>query len=227
MLFEFLSFGFLALILGLKHSFDADHLIAVSTILRKPRTLFSAMRIGASWAIGHMATATIITFLLFFFRESLLGDVLVHFEKIAGVMLVALGLWSLLDAMQFHRHAHGHGESNHSHWHLHLKKNVHAVWQEHRHEHRHMLGIGVIHGLAGNDELLLLFTASLGITSIGGILFGVGVFSVGVVLGMVAFSAAFSLPQIRMQSQKFYFWLSVSVGLLSAGYGAASLAGIS
>ena len=141
-------------------------------------------------------------------------------------MLVALGFWSLRDAVQLHRHAHEHNESNHSHWHVHLKKDAHTASHERRHEHRHMLGIGIIHGLASNGELLLLFTASLGITSIGGMLLGVGVFSVGVVFGMAAFSTAFSLPQIRFQSQKFYFWLSLAVGLLSVGYGAASLADI-
>ena len=94
---ELISFMVLALVLGFKHSYDSDHLIAVSNILRKVDSVKSSIRIGFSWAIGHMLTATTITITLFIFKKSFLNDVLPYFEKIVGIILIVLGILSLRD----------------------------------------------------------------------------------------------------------------------------------
>ncbi len=212
-MFGYLSFAFLALILGFKHSYDADHLIAVSNILRKSPSLRHSVKLGMSWALGHMLTATIITTLLYFFRESLLHSWLANFEKIVGVMLVVLGLLSLRDALFSHSHRHMHGKTLHSHTHAHTNEALGS------HDHQHIFGIGIIHGLASNDELLLLFTASLGVTTLGGILVGTGIFSLGVVLGMVLFSLFFSFPVIRLRGDLFYRIISFAAGSVGVFYG--------
>lgn len=166
-----------------------------------------------SWALGHMLTATIITTLLYFFRESLLHSWLANFEKIVGVMLVVLGLLSLRDALFSHSHRHMHGKTLHSHTHAHTNEALGS------HDHQHIFGIGIIHGLASNDELLLLFTASLGVTTLGGILVGTGIFSLGVVLGMVLFSLFFSFPVIRLRGDLFYRIISFAAGSVGVFYG--------
>ena len=211
------SFLLLALLLGFKHSYDADHVIAVSAILRKVKSFGSALKIGISWAIGHMITAAIITAMLFYFRESFLSGLLSHFEKIVGVMLIALGLWSLKDAIFFHSHSHRHGNTAHSHVHSHFHKSKHS------HLHKHMLGIGIVHGLASNDELLVLLTASLGVATFGGIMLGIGFFSIGVVLGMAVFSAFFAFPLVKLHSDRVYRLFSFATGAISVAYGALSL----
>lgn len=216
-MFGYLSFAFLALVLGFKHSYDADHLIAVSNLLRKSRSFASSARLGMSWAAGHMLTATIVTTLLYFFRESLLHKWLSNFDKVVGVMLIVLGLWSLKEALFQHSHRHRHGEVAHSHLHAHGRE------EANRHDHRHIFGIGIIHGLAGNDELLLLFTASLGVTTLGGILVGTGIFSLGVVLGMVLFSLFFSFPVIRLRGDLFHRIISFVAGSLGVFYGVMML----
>lgn len=208
-----LSFALLALTLGFKHSYDADHLIAVSNILRKIKTLKSAVKISTSWAIGHMITATIIMILLYVFRESVLNNILPHFEKIVGIMLIILGTISLISLFKVHGHKHKHNNIMHSHTHLHSRK------EEHNHYHKHMFGIGIVHGLASNDELLLLFTASLGVTSLGGILVGVGIFSIGVILGMITFVSLFMLPMIKINSDNVYKVISGITGIAGISYG--------
>ncbi|MBI2176207.1 hypothetical protein HYU40_02550 [Candidatus Woesearchaeota archaeon] len=214
---DYLSFAFLALVLGFKHSYDADHLIAVSSLLRKSASLKLSVKLGMSWAFGHMLTATIVTTLLYFFRESLLRSWLANFDKVVGVMLVVLGLWSLKDAFFQHSHRHRHGEMAHSHTHIHGRE------EDGRHAHRHIFGIGVIHGLASNDELLLLFTASLGVTTLGGILAGTAIFSLGVVLGMVLFALFFSFPIIRLRGDFFHRAISLVAGSLGVLYGVLML----
>ena len=86
-----------------------------------------------------------------------------------------------------------------------------------------MLGIGVIHGLASNDEILILLTASLGVATLGGIMLGIGMFSIGVVAGMVLFSVLLSIPVIKANSAGFYRIVSAATGLISIVYGASSL----
>ncbi|MEK6947167.1 MAG: hypothetical protein AABX32_06180, partial [Nanoarchaeota archaeon] len=68
-----LGFMALALVLGFKHSYDSDHLIAVSNILRKVDSIKSSVKVGFSWAVGHMITATVITVILYMFRETVLN----------------------------------------------------------------------------------------------------------------------------------------------------------
>ena len=180
----------------------------------------NSIKIGISWALGHMMTAGIITVALFYFRESFLTRLLPHFGKIAGVMLIMLGLWSLKDAAFFHSHAHSHDGIVHSHAHLHANSSRHS------HAHRHMLGIGIIHGLASNDELLILLTASLGVATFGGIMLGIGFFSIGVILGMAVFSAFFAFPLLKYNSEKVYRLFSLFTGAISIAYGTLSLASL-
>ena len=215
---EPIPFMLLTLALGFKHSYDADHLIAVSVILRKVNSVINAIKIGLSWAVGHMLTAGIITLLLFAFKESFLQNVLPYFEKIVGIILIILGLWGLKDVFFAHSHKHRHGNIVHSHLHIHDKNKNHSG-----HYHKHMLGIGVIHGLASNDEILILLTASLGVATLGGIMLGIGMFSIGVVAGMVLFSVLLSIPVIKANSAGFYRIVSAATGLISIVYGASSL----
>ncbi len=222
---ELISLAFLAFILGIKHSYDADHLIAVSTFLRKSNSIKNSVKLSASWAIGHMLTATIITILLFIFRESIITAILPHFEKIVGTMLILLGLWSLKDLFGMHTHKHTHGNITHNHNHFHFFKKIKSDLHQADHSHKHMFGIGIIHGLASNDELLILFTASLGITSLGGILVGVGIFSIGVVLGMILFSLLFTYPLLKVKSKLINFFIIWLVGSGSLVYGVLSLVG--
>ena len=213
---ELISFLLLALVLGFKHSYDPDHLIAVSNILRKVDSVKLAAKIGLNWAIGHMLTATIITILLFIFKESISSNILQHFEKVVGVMLIILGIISLKSILNFHSHRHKHDGIVHSHPHLHVK-------DKNNHSHAHMFGIGIIHGLASNDEILILLTASLAVTSLGGLLVGLGFFSIGVVLGMIFFAMIFSFPLIKLNSDKIYMAVSLITGSTGIAYGALML----
>ena len=213
---ELMPFAILALVLGFKHSYDADHLIAVSNILRRADSVKSSMKAGFSWAAGHMLTAAIITMLLFIFKKSFLNNVLPHFEKIVGLMLITLGILSLRDFFSFHSHRHSHGSIVHSHPHIHAK-------QDKNHSHRHIFGIGILHGLASNDELLALFAASLAVTSLGGLILALGFFSFGVVIGMVLFALIFSYPLIKMNSEKIYRLVSFGTGSAGILYGALML----
>lgn len=205
----------LALALGFKHSYDADHLVAVSNLLTRSNDLRKTARMSVSWAAGHMVTATVITVLLYEFRQTILQGVLSNFDLIVAVMLLVIGVLGLLVEFGFlHRHPHEHatedrGVASHSHLHLHLGRPS---------EHRTMFGIGIVHGLASNDELLILFLASLGVTSLLGLLGGVGVFSLGVVAGMILFGLGVTYPMLRWGHARVRRVVNVVAAVLSIAY---------
>lgn len=210
MAFELVVFLGLALALGFKHAYDADHLLAVSNLLARSQSLRKTTLMSVSWAAGHMITATIVTVLLFVFRETLLRGVLAYLELGVAVMLVVLGVFGILAEFHvIHIHAHEHGGDEHAHAHLHLRPAT---------DHAAMFGIGIVHGLASNDELLLLFVVSLSVTTLAGLLGGVGIFSVGVVLGMVVFSLGMVYPARRWGTERTRRAVSLAAALLSIGY---------
>ncbi len=207
------EFVILALVLGIKHSFDPDHLLAVSNLLRKVKSLKNSVKMAISWAAGHMITASLITLVLLSFKDSFLSFILDKFEIIVALMLIALGFISLSNSRIVEKHEHEHNGKKHSHFHFHLKKNSTS------HDHIHMFGIGIVHGLASNDELLILITVSLGISSVIDMLFGVAFFSLGVVIGMIIFTLIITFPLLKINSSIFTKIVNTFVGCISILYG--------
>ena len=53
---ELLTIVAVGFFLGMRHATDPDHVIAVSTIVSRERSIRSAMLIGAFWGLGHTLT---------------------------------------------------------------------------------------------------------------------------------------------------------------------------
>ncbi len=52
-LFAIVLLGFF---LGMRHATDPDHVVAVTTIVSRERTMLHATLIGALWGLGHTLT---------------------------------------------------------------------------------------------------------------------------------------------------------------------------
>ena len=205
-----------AILLGLKHSFDADHLVAVTGVLSNAPTSKQTTKLSVSWALGHMVTASLLTIVLFSFKETLLKEVLSNMELLVPFMLIGIALLTLaweFDLLHFHRHEHTQKDvtesKEHTHLHFHLPK---------LNEHGTMVGIGIIHGLASNDELLLLFTLTLGINELWAILVGVMFFTVGVISGMVAYGWLINFPNQRWGEKRVTRIVNVSIASVTLAY---------
>jgi ABC-type nickel/cobalt efflux system permease component RcnA len=182
MAFDLLVFSALALALGVKHAFDVDHVVAISGILTRETRWQRTVTLSASWASGHMITAAVVSAALFFLANTLLRNLLSKMELLVPFMLLAiglLGLFALARKLHYHRHQHAEAGPKHSHFHLHLKKS---------HEHGAMAGIGVVHGLASNDELLAVLFVGLAADAWWQVFLGVALFSVGVMAAMAIYS---------------------------------------
>ena len=113
-----LTLGFL---LGLKHATDADHVVAVSTIVGENRNVWRGLWVGGSWGLGHTTPLLILGVIILAFRGLIDGyeSVAPVFEFGVGVMMVLLGVqvfWNLKRG-RLHVHEHSHDDSHHLHIH--------------------------------------------------------------------------------------------------------------
>ncbi len=125
-LFSLLAFGFF---LGMRHATDADHVIAVSTIVTRERSLKGAAFIGALWGVGHTVTVLVVGGAIILFGVVIPPRVGLAMEFAVAVMLIILGLFTLSSVTQRIReqvtyylageHPHGHGGDGHLHTHRH------------------------------------------------------------------------------------------------------------
>jgi high-affinity nickel-transport protein len=173
-----LALGFL---LGMRHATDADHVIAVSTIVSRERTFRAAAPIGILWGIGHTLTVVTIGGAIILFGVAIPPRLGLAMELAVAIMLVGLGLTNVVAAR---RDAHAHDDA-------------------HRARTRHPLrplGIGVVHGMAGSAAVALLVLASIH-DPISGLAY-LGVFGLGTIAGMLLITSALAVP-VLVVSRRF------------------------
>jgi high-affinity nickel-transport protein len=90
----------LGLILGMRHSTDADHVVAISTIVSKQRSIRNAAFIGSVWGIGHTITIFIVGSLIILFGVEIPPRLGLSMEFSVAVMLILLGILNLTGVMQ-------------------------------------------------------------------------------------------------------------------------------
>lgn len=206
----------LGLILGLKHSLDPDHVVAVSTIVSEYKNPFRSFWVGVSWGLGHTTTLLLIGVVIIALRLTIPDRIGLLLEFLVGIMLVGLGLQVFYNwrKKRVHRHTHGHEEEAHQHFHSHAQTPRHAP------EHHQARGIGkpflrkksyivgTVHGVAGSAALTLLVLASIESTMTGMVyilLFGLGsVLSMGIMTVFISFpfvASAKRLPNLNQVIQ--------------------------
>jgi ABC-type nickel/cobalt efflux system permease component RcnA len=90
----------LGLILGMRHSTDADHVVAISTIVSRQRGVRNAALIGSVWGLGHTVTIFAVGALIILFGVEIPPRIGLSMEFSVAVMLVLLGVLNLTGVMQ-------------------------------------------------------------------------------------------------------------------------------
>lgn len=229
----------IAIFLGIKHSFDVDHLVAVSNLLISSKNLKKAASLSFSWALGHMFTATLITIILFIFRDSIFSVLFENIELIIPFMLITISLITLaieFNILQFHKHEeqsdkkfHKHEEQNEKKIHDQEQlatKHMHGLELTDQKKHKIIAGIGIIQGIASNDELLILLTITLGFLDLNFILIGVFFFTIGVVIGMIAYTILLNYPINKFGKKRVTRIANIVVALISIVYSIWLLTGL-
>jgi high-affinity nickel permease len=66
--FDSLTPVLLGVLLGLRHATDADHVVAVTTIVAREKSIARAAWVGAVWGIGHTLTLVLLGGAIIAFR---------------------------------------------------------------------------------------------------------------------------------------------------------------
>ena len=213
-----LGVGFL---LGVRHAMDADHVVAVSTLVSQHKSLLRACLLGTFWGVGHTIALMAAGLVTIAFKMTISPAVERGLEMAVALMLILLGAHVLLRCLatvHVHRHEHTHGEGTHSHLHVHVGGDAHAHGHLLRDGARPLL-VGMVHGLAGSAALMLLALAT--IPSPGAALLYVLVFGVGSTGGMLVLSGVIGLPfaVAAGRSQAAQRAIQVVAGLASLAFG--------
>jgi len=211
-----LAITVLGLFLGIRHATDPDHVVAVTTIVSRERTMLHALIVGALWGVGHTVTILIVGSGILLLKLTIPPRLGLAMELSVACMLILLGVSNLTGLM---RRAvewlapGGSGSGAHAHVicgramiHTHNAGREFLVqpggsvidwlrqWCQ-RLGTFHILrplAVGIVHGLAGSAAvaLLVLTTISRPGWAIGYLL----VFGIGTIVGMMLITAAIALP---------------------------------
>ena len=193
-----LGAGFL---IGMKHALDADHVVAVTTIISETKSFSKATLVGMRWGLGHTSTLFLVGLLVILTGIRIPENFTLSLELLVGVVLVWLGISTIRGyyVKKVHVHHHDHEASTHMHFHYHQPKpkQESITANAHKHEHKAKASrspfiIGMIHGLAGSGALMLLILGTISSTMQG--LLYIVVFGVGSTIGMLIISTIISLP---------------------------------
>src|SRR5205814_303515 len=218
---NFLSIIALGFFLGMRHATDPDHVIAVSTIVTRYRTLAAGLVIGAVWGLGHSLTIVAAGGAIIIFRLVIPPALGLTVEMTVAVMLVGLGAWNIAGVVaQRRRHGPGeHGADGHR------EDQRPQAWLD-----RHLGGVGLypvvrplvvglVHGLAGSATVALLVLTIIGdprwaVAYL--VLFGLGTI-VGMTLITLVIAAPLTFAVARMRSVQPH--LRMASGVLSVAFG--------
>jgi high-affinity nickel permease len=220
------GFGFL---LGMRHATDADHVIAVTTILNRSKRFLDTTLIGALWGLGHTITVVIVGVLIIVFNVVIPPPVGLAMEFAVALMLIGLGILNLTGSLSslterltppapMHAHDHGHGGTSHGHLHGHGEERG-LVATLGRYQLIRPVVVGLVHGLAGSAAVALLVLATIQDT--GTAIAYLVIFCVGVAAGMAVLTTVIGLPFMvsRRRSAQINRWLTIGSGVLSLAFG--------
>jgi high-affinity nickel-transport protein len=233
----------LGFFLGMRHATDPDHVVAVTTIVSRERTMLHAVLIGVLWGIGHTVTILLVGSAIILFQLTIPPRIGLGMELSVGLMLILLGVLNLTGVL---RRAiewitiRRLGPGAHSHF-LFGRLAVHTDeegsepiyldstsilgwtprwWRRLGVFHvLRPLVVGLVHGLAGSAAVALLVLTTIDSPSwaIGYLL----IFGLGTVAGMMLITAAIALPfaYSLQHFMRLNRGLAMASGLVSVAFG--------
>ena len=155
-----------SLLLGMRHATDPDHIVAVSTIVSRERSMTRASGIGAIWGIGHTLTILVVGGCIIVFKMVFTPTLGLSLEMTVAAMLIVLGALNLLDVQP-----------------------TTALASTAR-----PFVVGVVHGLAGSAAATLLILPL--IEDARWALLYLLVFGLGTIVGMALVTLAIAAPAV-------------------------------
>jgi ABC-type nickel/cobalt efflux system permease component RcnA len=173
-----------------------DHLAAVAPLAAdRDERPWAA---GLLWGLGHAGGVVVVGLAALLLREVLPVEQLSAWsERLVGLVLVAIGVWGIRQALRQRVHVHEHRHDGHRHAHVH----VHPVTTDHEAPHAHgaaaahlhvqaraAFSVGILHGLAGSAHFLGILPALAFALRSEAVAY-VAAFAAGTVAAMTLFAA--------------------------------------
>jgi hypothetical protein len=192
-----------AVVLGLRHATDPDHLAAVTTLVAgtEERATRAAGRLGLAWGFGHATSLFLFGVPIVLFNSYLPAVVEQGAETAVGVLIVGLAIWLLVRWRRgfFHVHAHPHGLAR-------TRRPLQAF------------GIGLIHGTGGSAGVGILLLASIRGHLLA--LAALAIFAVCTALSMALLSTGFGRALASAPVRASFDRLAPALALFSLAFGA-------
>lgn len=225
----FLSVILLGFVLGMRHATDPDHVVAVTTIVSRQKSVRYAALIGIFWGLGHTITIFGVGSAIILFKLVIPARLGLSMELSVGLMLILLGVLNLSGVMRWitETFTPPHGMA-HSHTHAQTNPESspdasHPIDSKHWGPVRDTFGrlgvyqvlrplaVGIVHGLAGSAAvaLLVMTTIRVPLEATAYLL----VFGLGTIAGMMLITAAIALP---------FTWSQTRFALLNRSLATAS-----
>lgn len=187
--------------LGLRHATDADHVVAVTTIVARTPSLRRAASVGALWGIGHSLTLLVVGGALVLTETQLPPRVGLALELTVAAMLLVLGVRNL-------RHRHEPPAA--------VAPPAHVARLA---DDRRPLVVGLVHGLAGSAAVALLAVHTIGSPALA--LGYLAIFGIGTIGGMALVTTLLAAPA-ALAGARLLRWqraIRAGAGVLSIGFG--------
>jgi ABC-type nickel/cobalt efflux system permease component RcnA len=227
-----------AIMLGLRHATDPDHLTAVSTLVlgdqRNGATRAGVL--GLAWGLGHASTLLAFGLPVVLFRRYLPEALMQGAEVAIGLVIILLALRLLLRWTQgyFHVHPHSHDGVQHSHPHVHEGRQArHAP--NHTHPHAQELGrspltafgIGMVHGIGGSAGvgILVVGAASSQVTGVAALVLFAAATAISMAVVSSTFGYALARGPVARRAIAFIPVLALASLAFGAWYALAAVAG--
>jgi High-affinity nickel-transport protein len=191
-----------AVLLGLRHATDPDHLAAVTTLIAgtEERATKAAARLGLSWGLGHATSLFLFGVPIVLFKAYLPKPVEQAAETVVGLLIVGLAIWLLVRWRRgmFRVHAHPHGISR-------TRRPAQAF------------GIGLVHGTGGSAGVGVLLIAT--IPAQAEAVAALVVLALGTAISMALLSSAFGYAITRGPVVRRMLAFAPAMGLATLAFG--------
>jgi high-affinity nickel permease len=209
-----------AVLLGLRHATDPDHLAAMTALIAggRDRAARAAAKLGFAWGVGHGATLLAFGLPVVVYREHLPERLQQAAETAVAVVIGYLAIRLLLRWRrgEFHLHAHTHDTFEHSHVH------AHAAALEHGHQRATRsplgaFGVGLIHGMGGSAGVSVLLLASIRSTAVA--VTALAVLAVFTAISMTILTGGFGLMLGSRPVRSAFGIVAPALGTASLAFG--------
>jgi ABC-type nickel/cobalt efflux system permease component RcnA len=191
-----------AILLGLRHATDPDHVVAVTTLVAGggERAARSAARLGLAWGLGHALTLFLFGLPVLLFASALPAPVERSAETAVAALIVYLALRLLIrwrrGDFRFHDHPHAHAHS----------RTPLAAF-----------GIGLVHGLGGSAGVGVLLVATIDSSLVA--VLALAIFAFFTAVSMTSLTTGFGLTLASGPARRGFERLAPALGIGSLAFG--------